>query len=62
MLTASIAEVVSVAVSPPERGRGGPTVHTLSTLCKIKSDFLDLVSRLFVNSLSAGKKEGRERL
>ena len=34
LLTASIAEVVSIAVSPPERGRGGPTVHTLSTLCE----------------------------
>ena len=34
LLTASIAEVVSIAVSPPERGRGRPTVHTLSTLCK----------------------------
>ena len=33
-LTTSIAEVMSIAVSPPERCRGGSAVHALPTLCK----------------------------
>ena len=30
--TASVAEVVSGTISPPQRGAGGPTVHALPTL------------------------------
>ena len=45
VLTASIAEVVSIAVSPPERGRSRPTVHTLPTLCeKDKSQFFGILA------------------
>ena len=54
---------MSIAVSPPERGRGRPAVHTLPTLCENKVIRIlhlklseDWVKRLWESFLTFTKK------